>query len=300
MVMVPQRYQIDASDTVRAANTGGTPVRDGNECYARVSVLTATVLLAFALTRVIHTPYYALNLSLAGIALIFNVNLNTAIAILAAGLSATGVAWLLRAHPSLEPGETLEHWLLPMLTTLVVGVTLYTLPSGFTWWAGFGIGGVLLVVVFLAEYVVVDPADTRYPFATADLTSLSFAIYLILAVTLRSAGVRLFLLAPALFLAGGLAALRTLHLRLNPRTAGVNERWEFGWALGVALVGAQLAAALHYWPLTPVRFGLILLGPAYALTGLAASMAEGNPFRRAFVEPAVMLGLLWGLAIWFR
>ncbi len=272
MYMVPQRYQIDAN---------------------RVSVLTATVLLAFALTRVIHTPYYALNLSLAGIALTLNVNLNTAIAILAAGLSATGVVWLLRAHPSLEPGETVEHWLLPMLTTLVIGVTLYTLPSGFTWWAGFGIGGVLLVVVFLAEYVVVDPADTRYPLATAALTALSFAIYLILAVTLRSAGARLFLLVPALFLAGGLAALRTLHLRLN-------ERWEFGWALGVALVGAQLAAALHYWPLTPVRFGLVLLGPAYALTGLAAGLAEGNPFRRAFVEPAVMLGLLWGLAIWFR
>jgi len=278
MGMVPQRYQIDAS---------------------RVSVLTATVLLAFALTRVIHTPYYSVNLSLAGIALTFSVNLNTAIAILAAGLSATGVVWLLRAHPSLEPGETVEHWLLPMLTTLVIGVTLYTLPtnatlpSGFTWWVGFGIGGVLLVVVFLAEYVVVDPSDTRYPIATAALTALSFAIYLILAVTLRSVGARLLLLLPALFLVGGLAALRTLHLRLN-------ERWEFGWALGIALVGAQLAAALHYWPLTPVRFGLVLLGPAYALTGLAASLAEGNPFRRAFVEPVVMLGLLWGLAVWFR
>jgi len=271
MDMVSQRYQIDAN---------------------RVSVLTATVLLAFALTRVVRTPYYTLNFSLAGIALIFSVNLNTAIAILAAGLSATGVVWLLHAHPSLEPGETVEHWLLPMLTTLVIGVTLDTLPSGFVWWVGFGIGGILLVVVFLAEYVVVDPADTRYPLASAALTALSFAIYLILAVTLRSAGARLLLLVPALFLVGGLAALRTLHLRLN-------ERWEFGWALGIALVGAQLAAVLHYWPLTPVRFGLILLGPAYALTGLAASLAEGNPFHRAFVEPAVMLGLMWGLAVWF-
>ncbi len=293
MDMIAQRYQIDAS---------------------RVSVLTAAVLLAFALTRVISTPYYSINIPLAGIALTFNVNLNTAIAILAAGLSASGVDWLLRAHPSLKLGEsvapfvprepaarrcetafvvTVEHWLLPMLTTLVIGVTLYTLPSGLIWWLGFGLGGILLVVVFLAEYVAVEPADTRYPIATAALTALSFAIYLILTIALRSAGVRLFLLAPTLFLVGGLAALRTLHLRLN-------ERWEFGWALGIALVGVQLAAALHYWPLTPVRFGLILLGPAYALTGLAANLAEGNPFRRAFVEPAVMLSLLWGLVIWFR
>jgi hypothetical protein len=49
-----------------------------------------------------------------------------------------------------------------------------------------------------------------------------------------------------------------------------------------------------------VRFGLVLLGPLYALTALAVNLADGNPFRRAFVEPAVMLGLLWGLAIWFR
>ncbi|MBA4379347.1 MAG: hypothetical protein C0393_01425 [Anaerolinea sp.] len=278
MDMIAQRYQIDAS---------------------RVSVLTAAVLLAFALTRVISTPYYSINIPLAGIALTFNVNLNTAIAVLAAGLAATGVDWLLRTHPSLEPGEseafvgTVEHWLLPMLTTLVIGVTLYTLPSGLIWWLGFGLGGILLVVVFLAEYVAVEPSDTRYPIATAALTALSFAIYLILAIALRSAGVRLFLLAPTLFLVGGLAALRTLHLRLN-------ERWEFGWALGIALVGVQLAAALHYWPLTPVRFGLILLGPTYALTALAANLAEGNPFRRAFVEPAVMLSLLWGLVIWFR
>ncbi len=272
MGMISHRYQIDAS---------------------RVSVLTAAVLLSFALTRVISTPHYFVNIPLAGIALTFGINLNTAIAVLAAGLSATGVVWLLRAHPALEPGETVEHWLLPMLTTLVIGVTLYTLPSGLIWWLGFGLGGILLVVVFLAEYVVVDPSDTRYPLATAALTALSFAIYLILAIALRLAGARLFLLAPALFLVGGLAALRTLHLRLN-------ERWEFGWALGIALVGAQLAAALHYWPLAPVCFGLILLGPAYALTGLAANLAEGNPFRRAFVEPAVMLSLLWGLAIWFR
>jgi hypothetical protein len=272
MSMVSRRYEIDAN---------------------RVSVLTAAVLLAFALTRVIHTPYYTLELSLAGIALTIKVNLNTAIALLAAGLSATGVVWLLRAHPSLQPGETAEHWLLPLLTTLVIGVALHTLPAGPLWWAGFGIGGGLLVVVFLAEYVAAEPKDTRYPLATAALTAISFAIYLILAVTLHSAGARLYLLAPALFLAGGLAALRTLHLRLD-------ERWEFGWALGIALAVTQLAAALHYWPLTPVRFGLALLGPIYALTALAAGISEGNPFRRAFVEPAVMLGLIWGLAAWLE
>jgi hypothetical protein len=125
------------------------------------------------------------------------------------------------------------------------------------------------------------------------LTVLAFVMFLILAVALRAAEARLFLLVPALFLGGGFVALRTLHLRLN-------ERWEFAWAVGIGIVGMQMGAALHYWPLTPVRFGLVLLGPLYALTALAVGLVEGNPFRRAVVEPAVMLALLWGLALLFH
>ncbi len=259
----------------------------------RVSVLMAAILLAFAVTRLVNVPNLQLAIPLAGIVLSFSVNLDTAIVILAAGITATGVDWLLRTHPSLEKGESREHWLLPTRTVIVIGVSLDTLPAGPIWWLGFGLGAALLVGIFLAEYVVVDPADTRYPLATAALTALAFAIFLILAVALRAANARLFLVLPALFLAGGLAALRTLHLRLN-------ERWEYAWALGIGLVGMQLGAALHYWPLTPVRFGLILIGPIYALTLLAVSAAEGNPFRRAWVEPAVMLAIFWGMAVWFH
>jgi hypothetical protein len=259
----------------------------------RISVLMAAVLLAFALTRVLSTPNLDLSLPLPGIVLAFSVNLDTAIVILAAGLTATGVDWLLRSHPSLQQGGTQEHWLLPTLTVLVIGVALYTLPAGATWWVGFGLGGCLLLVVFLSEYVAVDPSDTRYPVASAMLTAISFTIFLILSVALRAANARLFLVLPALFLTGGLTALRTLHLRLS-------ERWELSWAIGIAVVTLQLGAALHYWPLSPIRFGLILVGPIYALTVMAVSLAEGHPFRQSFMEPLVMLVLFWGMAVWFR
>lgn len=259
----------------------------------RVSVLTAAVLLAFALTRVITAPHYDLHFPIGKTDLKFSFNLDTLIVILAAGLTAAGVDWLLRTHPSLEKGETREHWLLPTLTVLVTGIALYTLPHTIVWWLGFGLGAAILLIVFFAEYVAVDPTDVRYPIATAILTVLAFVIFLILAVALKASNSRLVLVAPALFVGSGLAALRTLHLRLN-------ERWEYAWAFGIAVVIAQLGAALHYMPLTPVRFGLALLGPVYALTILAVSLAEGNPFRRAFVEPMVMLILLCGLMIWFR
>jgi hypothetical protein len=258
----------------------------------QLSVLTAVILLAFALTHALNPAPLLVQIPLGGILIAFNLNLDLAVTILTAILAATGVDWLLRSHPSIEPGETMEHWLLPMMTVLILGITLSTLPSGITWWLGFGLGAALLVLVFLSEYVVVDPADIRYPLASAALTALSFALFFILAVALHAGGMRLFLLAPALFLGGSVISLRSLHLHLN-------ERWEFAWAAGIGLVGMQLGAALHYWPLTPVRFGLLLLGPLYALSILAVRLIEGSPFRRAVIEPAVMLALLWGLAIVF-
>ena len=259
----------------------------------RVSILTACILLAFALTRVISAPHYELTIPLAGLYITLSFNLNTLIVLLAAGLTAAGMDWLLRTHPSLEKGETREHWLLPTLTVLVIGVALYALPPTAVWWLGFGLGAAILLVVFFAEFVAVDSTDVRYPIATAILTVLAFIIFLILAVALKASNVRLFLVAPALILGGGLVALRTLHLRLN-------ERWELTWAIGIAVVTVQLGAALYYMPLTPVRFGLALLAPVYALTSLAVSLADGNPPRQAIIEPAAMLILLCGLMIWFH
>ena len=77
----------------------------------RVSILTAVVLLAFALTRVISAPHYDFTIALFGLYLTLSLNLDTLIVLLAAGVTAAGVDWLLRTHPSLEKGETREHWL---------------------------------------------------------------------------------------------------------------------------------------------------------------------------------------------
>lgn len=259
----------------------------------RVSILTASVLLAFALTRVIAAPEYTLHTSIGRLKLNFSFNLITLVVMLAAGIAAAGIGWLLQTHPSLEEGEPREHWLLPTVTVLVVGIVLSTLPKTALWWLGFGLGATILLIVFFAEYVAVDPTDSRYPIATTILTGVAFVIFLILAVALRASNARLVLVAPALFVGAGLAALRTMHLRLN-------ERWEAAWAAGIAVVITQLGAALHYMPLTPVRFGLALMAPLYALTILSISLEEGAPLRRAFVEPVVMLVLLLGLMIWFR
>ena len=257
----------------------------------RISVLTATVLLTFVLARLLNITAYLVRFQLFGFNIRFDVDLRIFIILLASGLTATGMDWLLKSHPLIKKKKrTLDHWLVPMLMALVLGMPLYLLEVGTLWWVGFGIGGLLLVLVFWAEFVVVSPGDTNYAFAMVVLTVLSFALYLILAMVLRYGDVRLFFLWPIIFLATFLVSIRTLHLRLG-------GRWEVAWALGTALVASQLAAGLHYFPVTPIYYGMILLSVLYGLTTFVASLLEGIPVRRAAVEPGVMLVLLLALSI---
>jgi hypothetical protein len=260
---------------------------------SRVGVLTSTVLLAFALARLIRSPEFNLEIQLPGFFLLVPLNLSTAMSFISAGLTATGMDWLLRGHPFLNGRSTFQWWILPTLTTFVVGIPLSILPDGPAWWVGFAVGGILIFFVFLAEYLVVDANSPYYASAMAGLIAISYTLFFILAVAIRYSGARLFLLIPGLFIASTLASLRILHLRFS-------GQWEFAWSLGIGLVCIQIAAGLHYWPLSPIQFGLMLVGPLYALTTLAANLGEDQPVQRAVLEPAVAAALCWGLSIFIR
>ena len=264
--------------------------------FDRLSVVAATIMLAYAMTRYLAIEPIGLSYQFIGIQFAFQINFKTIVSILVAGLAAAGSDWLLRDHPVMKQAyknwrSTLQHWILPGLTAWVIGVPLNNLSTSPDWWIIFGMGGVLLVLVFIAEYSVVDVSDIQHPLATIGLTAISFALFLILAIAVRSADFRLYLMFPALFVAIWLVSLRALYLRLN-------GRWFFLWATIIAAVIGQISMALHYWPLQPVRFGLLLLGPAYALTNIAGNMQSGKPWRKWVLEPAVMLLMIWAFAFW--
>jgi hypothetical protein len=258
-----------------------------------LSILVGTILLAFALAHFIRLPVRQLSIQLPGVYLVINFGVQELVALLVALLTATGADWLLRGHPQRGKHRLVEHWLLPGLTAWAIGLPLLQLPLTPVWWIGFALGGVLLILVLAAEYISIDPEDVRQPPAAAGLTAVSFALFLVLVAGLRFANTRLFLLLPALGLASGLVSLRTVHLRLH-------NRWAFLEAGLVSLITVQFAAALHYMPVSPVSFGLVLLGPAYTLTNLLGSLAEGEPLRQAVLEPAVVLALIWGAAFLIR
>ena len=259
----------------------------------QISILAATILLAYALAHFIALPAREFGAQLPGIYVSIRIDFQSLVVLLVAGLTAVGASWLIHSHPYLGNQKSLEHWLLPALTAWVIGVPLFQLSLGPVWWAGFVGGGILLILVLIAEYIAVDPEDIRQPIAAAGLTALSFSLYLVLASALRYSQARLYVILPALTIAAWLVILRALRLRLH-------SSWLILPASVIALVAAQLCAAFHYWPLSPVAYGLAQLGPLYALTILVGNLAEGESLRQGFIGPAGLLLLIWGATIWLN
>ncbi|UCF28557.1 MAG: hypothetical protein JSW42_02405 [Chloroflexota bacterium] len=256
-----------------------------------MSILSAAILLAYAASRFVEIPARELGLQLPGFYLAVELNIHTVVALLVAGLTATGADLLLRDHPALGEKWTIEHWLLPALTAWTLGIPLNQMPVGLQWLISFAIAGIVIMLVLVSEYIAVDPEDERYPIASAALTAVAYALFLILAIVLQSAGFRLFLILPALLLAAGLVSLRTLHLRLK-------GRWLYLRTLVIVVILTGMISAFHYWPLSPITYGLLILGPAYSLTSLIGALSEGQPLKRAIIEPAVVLLVVWGAAVW--
>lgn len=259
----------------------------------RIGLLTSTVLLALALARLFPSSGFNIEVQFPGFLLAVPLNITSVMGILTAGLTATGMDWLLRGHPSLRNRNTFQWWLLPTLTTFVISVFISALPNNQLWWVNFILSGIFIFFVILAEYIVVDTDAPYYSLSVAGLTAISYTLFFVLSIALNASGIRLFILLPALFIASSLASLRILYLRMG-------GQWEFAWSLGISLVCVQLAAGLHYWPLTPVQFGLLLIGPLYGLINFSINIRENIPARRATLEPAVVLVLCWGLAIFLR
>ncbi len=218
------------------------------------------------------------------------INFYNLMSVIAAGMAAAGTDWMLRDHPTFADRSTIPHLILPAITAAAIGVPLGLLEVSLAWWMIMGLGSLLTVLILVAEYISIDLQDTRYPLALMVLSAVSYGIFLILCVVMRAANTRLILMLLSLPPFFAFLCLRILHFRLG-------GRWRVEWAVVVTLIIAQCIIAFYYWPLTPVRYGLALLGPAYALIGIAASLEEQPDIRQVFYEPLFMLGIIWLLGV---
>lgn len=263
----------------------------------RLSIIAAAIMLAFALTQLVPFPEQILNFSLFGVELTFNVNFSTVITFITALLAVAGMDWLIQSHPDRDHYQNrwvlMRHWIVPVLTALVIGVTLNTFAGGAIWWAIFSLGSMLLIAVLIAEYNVVGSDDTHHlPIATIGLTSLSFALFLLLAIAVFSANLRLYIRLTLLATGAMMAISRSLYLRLG--------QWHTLWAFIISLLVSEMVIGFHYLPLTATQQGLILVGFAYALTSIVTAMKESRKDWAFWTEPVAMLVLMILVSIFWN
>lgn len=259
----------------------------------RISIILSTILLAYLLAQFVDVPTSQYNFSLLGVGIPVRIDFNTLVGIAVAAITASGTAWLLQSHPNAENNQLLPHLILPSLSALILNILLSNLSLNSIWWAYFISGALFLLFVILLEYVVSDPDDYRQPYAATGLNALSIAGFLVLSVSLSSTNLRLIYLLPPVFFAASLVNLRASNLRLK-------NRWLLPQAIACGIIITQLSAALHYLPLTPLQFGLLLLGPLYAITNLIINFDQKLSGRQALIEPISVMTLIMLLAIWIR
>ncbi len=259
----------------------------------RLSIVVATILLAYTLAKIVNVPSRIFHLELIGIIIPISINFNSWITLAVSGMTASGADWLLRDHPRLENKSTLPHLLLPALSAWILSIILNTLPNNPMWWVAFAIGGTILLLVILAEYITLDEEDFRQPLAGASLNALSYATFLALAVSLRYSDLRLIVILPALAIASGIMSLRIIQLQ-NPDHQTISK------SLLSLIIVSQLAAALHYLPFTPLSFGLFLLGTLYATTNFISNLSPDGITSRVVAESIFSLLILWGMAFWLN
>jgi hypothetical protein len=259
----------------------------------RFAIVSATIMLAFALTQLISFPARQLAFSIFGIQLDLTLDFTTVITLLTVALAAVGMDWLILSHPDRGQYQNrwvyLRHWIMPVLTSLVVGIALNTFAGEALWWVVFLLGSLLLMAVFIAEFNVVPSEDIRHPLASIVLTGLSFALFLLLSIALYSANLRLYLRLPLLSLGALMVISRAIYLRIG--------RWEVLWALVNALILSEFAVGFHYLPLSPIQIGLYLVGIAYGLTSMVTAIKEGRKRWAFWGESAFMLLLVFVLSL---
>jgi hypothetical protein len=262
----------------------------------RLSIVVAAIMLAFALTHMVIFPARLLSFNLFGILIEFLIDFGTLVNLLTAILAASGMDWLLHSHPEHQRyqkrWEFIRHWILPVLTTLVLGVALRSSAGSMYWWVIFVMGNLLLIAVFIAEYNVVNVDDVRHPLAVVGLTSLSFALFLLLAMAIDSANLRLYSRLPLLGVGLMMVISRALFLRLG--------KWHQVWAIIISLIILEMAVGFHYLPLSPIQYGALLVGAAYALTSIATAIEEARDQIAFWVEPIVMLAVILAVTVFWN
>jgi len=257
----------------------------------RISALTALILLTYGLIKMIVLPSIETEMAVFGLLVNIEFRTQSIMLILAATLAAAGTDWLIQDHPQKDRSRlAIENWVIPALAAVAIGVIVIRIPESFALWIGLLLGALLLVAILIAEFIVFDPDDPRYGIVATILSGLALILLLASYLTIQVLEVRALFAIPLTFSASLIVTWRIMKLILP------NKRLWL-WAILNSFLISQLALGLHYWPISPLRRGLLLGLIAYLCSQWTISHLEQNTDRSLFPIEMIVIGGLSLLAI---
>lgn len=255
----------------------------------RLGIIMATTMLAFSLTRVIPVADQALEYGILGIRIPINFNIKTLISIITGLLAAVGSDWIIRSHPDFkEPSNNrflnYQHLIVPVFSAFVISITLNQALGILEWWIIFALGSIFFGLTLFSEYTIIDQ-ENRHPFSSIGLVALTFALFVILTIAIRSLGSRVYLEMAIVFIGSFMVSLRVSNIRLQGQTP-------LEWIIIISVIMAQLAGGLHYISLNPTQFGLVLAGILYAMVSLVCGLKQRKQKLSLLLEPFLMMLVL--------
>lgn len=245
----------------------------------RLSVITGSLLLTLALSRLLHVPIRPLTINVLGSPLGVNLSATTLMLLIMIGLAIAGTESLIRSHPLARQGQlgyTFGYWITPSLLCLAIAAFLNGLEEKESWLLALSVSAIPLLLTLTLEYASINLKMNR-PLAWVYLL-LAHLIGLALFTVIYEARLRGLLAGPAVM---GVATLLSGRLFTFYTT---NQQQAWGYGLVVGLLMGQLAWLLNYWPLSGLQGGLFLLVLFYLLVGVLQQIVSGRVNRRMVIE----------------
>jgi len=247
----------------------------------RASVVAALVVLGLILATFLQLSTWTREVKVLGSPLKITVSQTGLMAALLVGITCAGTDAIVRSHPTarrIEARYSFVTWTLPALTVLLATVLLPQAPTPLYRIGGMALTGLVLILVISAEYLTVDPEDSRYPIARLSLNGWAYLLALVIYVLIYSLKARSLVSATAVMLVSSSLALEFL------RSAGQGFARTALYALIAGLSTAEIIWAMNYWQVSGITGGLLLLLGFYVFTGLAVQQLQGRLTRRVVVE----------------
>ena len=259
----------------------------------QLSIITATTLLAYVIMPYIKISAQEIEIPFLGMIFNFKLNFSTVISLAAGIMAAFGTDWIIKGHPKYENQSSTIHLIIPSLTVMALAIPLNIINLSPQWWGVFILGSVIFLISLIAEYIAIDRDDARYPAAAMFLTAVSSVFSLILLISLRAAQYRLYsyvlVWLPFFFFFTN----RIMHFFSK-------MSWSVEETAVVVFIVMQWIIGYHYWPISPLAFGLAITGPAY-LTITIVRTRINNPRKSIkYLESFIILGIFWVFAYLFR